>query len=329
MSELSRRALLAQLACMGCATSPKRLSEELRSANSPWRFAIGLNGFGSSETHHGKRYKHEEILQFARDEGFEGIELWRNWREGYPDLQDSDGIRATRDKVESNGLRIFSIQAGVRGMNPVSDDEAERSAYTASLVEQVKLAVQLGCDAMGLWSAGRAPDSVSEDGLIERFADVVRPVVRRSVESGIVLAIEGEPPLLINSPQRYHKLFAAVGMDEFKVIFDPTHFDLLNGATGRPEDLLLDLGVDRVGYVQFSDGDSTLRPFPNGGAGTSRHLPCGEGVYDIPKLCSILYEGGFQGWFQMDSWGTEDAYWASKSCKDSVAAFLEGLQTAK
>ena len=113
------------------------------------------------------------------------------------------------------------------------------------------------------------------------------------------------------------------GMDDLKAIFDPSHFDLLNGARGRPEDLLLELGVDRIGYVQFCDGDSTLRPFPSGGAGTSRHLPCGEGVYDIVKLCSILDEGGFRGWFQMDSWGTEDAYWTSKSCKDAVVGYLE------
>ena len=163
--------------------------------------------------------------------------------------------------------------------------------------------------------------------MIERFADVVRPVAQHAVDSGLVLAIEGEPPLLINSVARYHKLFDAVGMEEFKVIFDPSHFDVLGGAQGRPEDLLVDLGVDRVGYVQFCDGDSTLRPFPSGGAGTSRHLPCGEGVYDIAKLCSLLYEGGFRGWFQMDSWGTEDAYWTSKSCLDSVSDYLHGIQT--
>ena len=210
-------------------------------------------------------------------------------------------------------------------MNPVSDKASDRAEYTDRLKSQIDLAVKFGCDAMGLWSAGREPDSLSENGLIERFASVLRPVVRYAVERGILLSIEGEPPLLINSVERYHKLFAAVGMDEFKAIFDPSHFDVLNGAHGRPEDLLLELGVDRIGYVQFCDGDSTLRPFPNGGAGTSRHLPCGEGVYDIPKLCSILHKGGFQGWFQMDSWGTEDAYWASRSCKDAVSNYVRSM----
>ena len=323
MAKLSRRALLAQLACAGYACGPKSASDSDLAA-SPWRLAIGLNGFGSSETHHGARYVYEEILEFARDEGFEGIELWRGWREGYPDPNDGGAIRASREQIESYGLQVFSIQGSVPGVNPVSEDSAERAEYARSLRSQVDLAVRFGCDAMGLWSAGRAPDGLEEDQLIERFAGVLRPVVRYAIDSGILLAIEGEPPLLVNSAERYRKLFAARGMGDLKVIFDPSHFDLLNGARGRPEDLLLDLGVDRVGYVQFCDGDSTLRPFPSGGSGTSRHLPCDEGVYDIPKLCSILYEGGFRGWFQMDSWGTEDAYWASKSCKDSVSAYLAG-----
>ena len=321
MPTLSRRTLLAQLACLGCNGMGERGTNG-SPVPSPWRLAIGLNGFGSSETHHGKRYDYDEILRFARDEGFEGIELWRGWREGYPDPDDDDAIQASRDKIESYGLQVFSIQGGVRGVNPVSDDASERAEYTRGLQGQVELAVKFGCDAMGLWSAGRVPDQVGEDQLIERFAEVLRPAIRYAVDSGILPAIEGEPPLLVNSAARYHKLFAMAGMDELKVIFDPSHFDLLNGARGRPEDLLLELGVDRVGYVQFCDGDSTLRPFPNGGAGTSRHLPCGEGVYDIPKLCSILDEGGFRGWFQMDSWGTEDAYWTSKSCKDAVVSYL-------
>lgn len=312
--------MLTQMAGLGCATAPLEPAR-VNGQHSPWRFAIGLNGFGSSETHHGKRYAYDEILEFARTEGFEGIELWRGWRGGYPDSDDSEGIRATREKVESHGLQIFSIQAGVRGVNPVSDDLGERLEYSSQLKRQVDLAVGLGCDAMGLWSFGREPEGLSEDGLISRFSDVVRPVVEHAVGNGIVLAIEGEPPLLINSPERYHKLFASVGMAEFKAIFDPAHFDVLNGARGRPEDLLLELGVDRIGYVQFCDGDSTLRPFPDGRSGTSRHLPCGDGIYDISKLCSILDEGGFRGWFQMDSWGTEDAYRTSRSCLDAVSSY--------
>lgn len=326
MANPTRRALLAQLAFLGCASRPGGPGPPGTEVPE-WRFAIGLNGFGSSETHHGVRYVYEEILEFARDEGFQGIELWRGWRDGYPDPADDGAIRAIRQQIESYGLRVFSLQGGVRGVNPISDDAQERDEYASQLKLQVEMAERFGCDAMGLWAAGRPPDGAGEDEIIERLAGTIRPVCRHAVERGIILAIEGEPPLIVNSAERYRKLFASVGMDEFKVIFDPSHFDMLGGANGRPQDLLRELGVDRVGYVQFSDGNSTLRPLPGGRASTSRHLACGEGIYDIPLLCTLLVEGGFNGWMQMDSWGTVDAYHTSKSCKDAILAHLQTLQT--
>ena len=314
-ARLTRRLFLGQIAALTAA----------RGASSPWKLATGLNGFGSSEQYHKKKYDYDKILEFTRDEGFQGIEAWRNWRGGYPEPGDEAGIRAMRKKVEDYGLQIFSIQAGgARGVNPVSDDAAEQKKYIGGLKRYVDLAVKLGCDAMGLWQGGgAAARGLEEDQMIERFAAVVKPAAQYAVDQGIFLAIEGEPPLLINTPARYHKLFAAVGMKDFKVIFDPSHFDVLGGAKGKPEDLLRDLGVDRIGYIQFCDGDSTLRPTPDGRAGTSKHLPCGVGNYDIGLLLKILHEGGFKGWFQIDSWATEDPFETSRSCKNDVVAYLK------
>ena len=176
-----------------------------RAASPPWKLATGLNGFGSSEQYHGKKYDYDEILKFTRDEGFQGIEAWRNWREGYPEPGDEAGIRAMRKKVEDYGLQIFSIQAGgPRGVNPLSADSAEQKKYTDALKSYVDLALKLGCDAMGLWQGGRA-GGLAEDELIERFAAVIKPAARYAVDQGIFMAIEGEPPLLINSAARYHK----------------------------------------------------------------------------------------------------------------------------
>ena len=313
---LSRRLFLAQLTA----------APLVKGASRPWKFAIGLNGFGSSEQYFKKKYDYDKILGFARDQGFQGIEMWRNWRGGYPDPDDEAGVRTMREKVESYGLQIFSIQVHpARGTNPVSADAAEREKYTASLKRSIDLSVKLGCDAMGIWPPGlRAARGLSEDLMIERLAAAIRPAARYAVDKGIFLAIECEPPLIINKASQYPKLFAAVGMKDFKVIFDPSHFDTLGGAKGKPEVLLEQLGAGRVGYVQFCDGDSTVLPPPGRPAGgTSRHLPCGQGVYDLDLLLDILYKGGFRGWIQMDSYATEDPYKVSRTCKDCVVGYLK------
>lgn len=305
------------------------LSGGLLPAASPvWRTAIGLNGFGSSERAFGKRYELEEILAFAQKEGFDGVEWWP-FHAPYPDPADDAAIQALRAKVEGYGLRIFSIQSQPRGANPVHPDPAVRLKYVEALKGQIDLARKLGGEAAGVWPPPvAAARDASEDEIIERLAGCLRPAARYAADQGVLLAIEGEPPLVINSPARYKKLLAAVGMKEFKVIFDPSHFDLLTGAKLRPEILLEELGVGQIGYVQFTDGDGTLMKRPDGSMGTSKHLPAGEGKYDLHRLLEILYRGGFRGWVQIDTWETEDPFRASRLGRQTVQAALRKLTAA-
>lgn len=303
----TRRCFLAQIAAAAAPAAAKI-----------WKTAIGLNGFGSSERVFQKRYELDDILAFARKEGFDGVEWWP-FHAPYPDPSDDAAIKALRAKAESFGLRIFSIQTSVRGANPVDADAAVRKRYTELMKGQIDLAKKLGGEAAGMWPPPHAAaKGAGEDEIIERLADSVRPAVRYATEQGLIFAIEGEPPLIINSPERYKKLFAAVGLNEFKVIFDPSHFDLLTGGKLRPDLLLNDLGVKRVGYVQLTDGDGTLMKRPDGSTGTSKHLAAGEGKYDIAGLLKLLYQGGFRGWIQMDTWETADPFHASSLGKRAV-----------
>jgi sugar phosphate isomerase/epimerase len=286
-----------------------------------WKTAIGLNGFGSSERAFGKHYDLDEILRFAAAEGFDGVEWWP-FHGPYPDPGDDAAIQTLRRKVEGFGLQIFSIQTAPRGASPVSPERAVREKYSELLKAQIDLAKKLGGVAAGVWPPPlQAAREASEDEIVERLAESLRPAVRHAVDRGMTLAIEGEPPLVINSPARYRKLLAAPGMKELTVIFDPSHFDLLTGGKLRPDLLLEDLGVSRIGYVQLTDGDGALRKRPDGSVGTSTHLAAGDGKYDIARLLEVLHRGGFRGWIQMDTWETEDPFRASRLGRQAVARF--------
>ena len=94
------------------------------------------------------------------------------------------------------------------------------------------------------------------------------------------------------------------------MIYDPSHFDLMNGSTGRPHEMLRRVGVERIGYLHFTDTDGTLRD-----GGTSKHLPCGDGHVDIDASLKVLCEGGFRGWAMVDAWEIPDPYDASRKGK--------------
>jgi len=84
----------------------------------------------------------------------------------------------------------------------------------------------------------------------------------------------------------------------------------MNGATGKPEEMLRRVGVQNIGYVQFCDTDSTLRD-----GGTSKHLGCGDGRIDCLKSLQILKDGGFRGWIMVDEWEVPDPYDACLKCQ--------------
>jgi sugar phosphate isomerase/epimerase len=91
----------------------------------------------------------------------------------------------------------------------------------------------------------------------------------------------------------------------------------MNGATGRPEEMLRRVGVKNIGYVHFCDTDSTLRD-----GGTSKHLGCGDGRIDCAASLKILKEGGFRGWIMVDEWEVPDPYDACIKCKLVIDAVV-------
>ena len=129
-------------------------------------------------------------------------------------------------------------------------------------------------------------------------------------------AFEIEPPFVFNTEEHLKRILEGVNHPHFKTLYDPSHFDLMNGSTGKPHEMLSRIGVENIGYVHFTDTDGTLRD-----GGTSKHLPCGEGHIDVEASLKTLAEGGFEGWIMFDAWEVPDPYEACVKGKQCVGEF--------
>ena len=118
----------------------------------------------------------------------------------------------------------------------------------------------------------------------------------------LMASVEIEPPFVFRTVEDLIAIVDGVGHPRLKGMYDTSHFDLMNGGKGKPEELLLRLGVQRVGYVHLTDTDGTMF------GGTSRHLACGEGHVDIRKSLQILWDAGYAGWIMIDAWKIRDPY---------------------
>ncbi len=280
-----------------------------------WKMAIGLNGFASGVRKYNKNYPIWEILDFASTHEFAGIELVEGWpMGGYPAADENDRIRALRHMYDCFGQQIFSIQLGVS--QAFSPKEEERKNWLNSFQDRARFAKSVGCDCVGMWPGGGLRGQTIDEA-IERLAASFHEAGKIAAELGLIAAFEIEPPFVFNTEEHLQRIHAQADHPSLKIIYDPSHFDLMNGSTGNPHELLKRVGVDNIGYIHFTDTDGTLRD-----GGTSKHVPAGEGHIDVEASLKTLYEGGFDGWFMVDEWEIPDPYEACIKAKQAVDQFF-------
>ena len=307
---LTRRALLQSLASVAAFAGAARAEG---GPNLRWRTAVGLNGFESAASKYKKSFPLWEILDFASREGFDAIELVQGWPMGpYPRATEAGRIAALRRQYAGFGLQIFSIQLGADG---AFDPDAEvRRRWLDEFRDRVLLAKQLGCSCVGLWPGGGLR-AQTVDQALDVLAKSFHEAGQIAGDLGLIAAFEIEPPFVFNTADHLLRLHRQADHPSLKVIYDPSHYDLMNGSTGRPHELLLKVGVANIGYLHLTDTDGTLRD-----GGTSKHLPCGDGHANIPESLRLLREGGFRGWIMVDAWEIPDPYDACVKAKRMLDA---------
>lgn len=284
-----------------------------RAGSPPWRAGLGLNGFMSSAAEFKKTYPLWEVLDFAARLGFDGIELVEGWPQGgYPQANEIERVSALRGLYDRYGLKIYTFQTGGPGAH--SADPAARQAWLADLDGKIALAKALGCDFIGHWPGGGLEGHADVDQAITALAGSYREAAKRCADNGLFLSFEIEPPFIFNTLDHLHTILERAGAPALKTNYDPSHFDLMSGSKGKPEDMLRALGVDHIGHVHFTDTDGTLF------GGTSRHLPAGEGHCDLTASLQLLREGGYTGWIMVDPWLIEDPYRAARQGKRLIDA---------
>ena len=132
------------------------------------------------------------------------------------------------------------------GADGAFDPDAEkRRAWVVGVAEKAKLAKQLGCACIGMWPGGGLRGQTI-DQAIARLAESFRAVGELAGERGILAAFEIEPPFIFNTEDHLQRILAATNHPNLKTIYDPSHFDLMNGSTGRPHEMLERIGVAKL-----------------------------------------------------------------------------------
>ncbi|MCX2729205.1 EboA domain-containing protein [Saccharopolyspora sp. NFXS83] len=244
------------------------------------RFGYGTNGFA----HH----RLDDALRLIADLGYDGVALTLDHHHLDPFAPDlAEQVRRVRGVLERLELSVV-VETGARYLldphvkhHPtlVSDGSERRVDF---LRRAVRVAADLGSEVVSFWS-GIRPSDVDEETAVRRLVDGTSQVVEEAARCGVVLGLEPEPGMAVDTVDAALAVCARLGDPEpLGITLDVGHCvaveqDTAAGCVRRLR--------NRLVHVQLDD----MRP------GVHEHLEFGEGELDLAWTLDALAEAGFTG----------------------------------
>ncbi|WP_309081571.1 EboA domain-containing protein [Zhihengliuella sp.] len=246
----------------------------------PFALGYGTNGF----TDHSLPV----ALELLAEQGYDAVALTLGHPHLDPFADDLDArLRDLRSRLDELGLRVV-VETGTRFLldprrkhRPTLVDE-HADARVDFLRRAVDVARALDAECVSFFS-GVLPEGVSAGAGWERLTRRLPAVVEHARASGVVLSLEPEPGMLVETVADALRLRAALGdPDCLRLTVDIGHCVVVE--PGGVRGALLQAG-DLLANVQLDD----MRPHAH------EHLPFGEGVVDLPLALATLAELDFRG----------------------------------
>jgi sugar phosphate isomerase/epimerase len=290
------------------------------------KFCLGQNGFIFGKPWH-ETIDKQQILEFAKKEGFKGIEL-----HPYYESFSKGSEESILDEYKNYGLEIPCIQTGfVTGMySPLSASEETRKQFIDTMKEWIEFAHLLGAPTATVsppqFSSDVVMNGYSHDDMVQMFIDALNQLVDTAEENKVVLAFEPEPQMILNGGfirkpiEDILKVLDEIKSDYVKVLYDVTHANTLG--KGDPVGFLRAL-KGRVGWTHIADNDGWITPYFL----SSNHLEFGKGNINIEAVMKTLKETcPHLQWLQVDVWENTTPFETAKKNKTVLENILKRIK---
>ncbi len=183
----------------------------------------------------------DEVLAFARTEGFECVEMMC-WPRGkaerrYAGVTHVDAASLTKDEAARIKDQCAAAGVAISGLgyypNPLAPEAAEAQIYIDHIRKVIEAASLLGVPVVNSFIGRDWTKSVDDNW--PRFLQVWKPLVAFAADKGIKIGIENCPMLftrdewpggknLATSPVIWRRMFEDIPNENFGLNFDPSHF---------------------------------------------------------------------------------------------------------
>lgn len=276
-----------------------------------------------------------EVVEKLDALGFDGLELGGFGVHPNPDLQKTPEERAVvRELWESRGMGCSGLAADLWSEKLIT--APDDWSYLATFRKNLKFCNDLGIDVIRvdttedpgvLGKVGDEPEQptiVPYEMALKRVGDTWRRCAQEAADAGVRVVWEFEPGFAFNKPSDVLRVLDAVNHDNFLLMFDTCHANMVarHGARQPGERETLAGGIrelaekvkGKIGRVHLIDSDDTLHDNH-----TSTHPPFGEGNLDFDEFMSAIVAAGCpDDWWTIDLCFWPDAWAATEKCKRGI-----------
>ena len=264
----------------------------------------------------------DEVLEFAKDAGFDAIELDVNGH-----IKSPENVAPVVAKARERGLFVCSLTLVGNQNDP---DAGKRMDLRSLTTEFAKAADEAKVPILVIFP-GRGETTTEEDDY-KSFAELVNGLIAQT-NSALSFAIENWPgpknAFIGVTPGGWQQLFALIPDRRFGLEFDPSHLIRL----GIDPFAAFDGVRDRLKILHAKDtsiDQKRLQEVGYHGAGWWRYRLPGSGLLDWPKFLRQAKNYGFDGTISIEhedsdyGWPRKD-FEARKEGERKGLKFLRGV----
>ena len=253
------------------------------------RLAFSTNAF--------KQNTLPEAVDAIAAAGYAGVELMADVPHAHPARFDAGQRDALRRQLAARGLVVSNVNAFTHFADGdtyrptwIDGDAGRRQVRIDHTIGAIDLAAEFGAATVSVQPGGPLIGTgLTAPRASERFADGLRRVLPRARDRGVVIAVEPEPGLLIQTAAEYAAFVAEhfAGEPQVRMNCDVGHLFCVGDS---PADVIRSQ-ADQVAHVHLEDiGKNRVH----------QHLLPGQGVIEFPTVFAALNAIGYAGWVTVE-----------------------------
>jgi len=264
------------------------------------------------------RFPFDEAAARIAEIGYDGLELMADVPHAWPAGLLEGPKREIRKAMEQNKLKFSNVNAFM--MNAINDhrqpywhpsfieaDEGYRRVRIDHTKRALSLCAELGAPHITTEPGGPLAPGQSRAQAVDLFVEALKPLAEHAHKLGVLLLIEPEPGLLIETTDEYLEIAERVNAPSIGLNFDVGH------AFCMSEDLPTQIAkmAKHTRHYHLEDIAATR---------VHHHMVPGLGAINFPEVIDAIKKTGYDNWLTIELYPSVD---------DPINAARKGYEVVK